>query len=105
MEVWPQTQAGISVVVDDVISAAAVSRGSFYKHFASLEEALDAIGRLLADEMTIGLMPVYDMLSDPCNAPQRVSNCSSGERHLIPSGRALSRGATISSAILNYSRT
>ncbi len=65
MELWPQTQTGVSVVIDDVIKAAAVSRGSFYKHFASLEEALDAIGRHLADEMTIGLMPVYDTLPDP----------------------------------------
>lgn len=65
METWPQTQTGVSVVIDDVIRVAAVSRGSFYKHFASLEEALDTIGRDLADEMTIGLMPVYDTLSDP----------------------------------------
>ena len=53
------------MVIDDVVKTAAVSRGSFYKHFTSLEEALDAIGRDLADEMTIGLMPVYDVLSDP----------------------------------------
>ena len=55
----------MSVVIDDVVTAAAVSRGSFYRHFASLEEGLDAIGRELADEMTIGIMPVYDMLSNP----------------------------------------
>ncbi len=67
MELWPQTQTGISVVIDDVVRAAAVSRGSFYKHFASLEEALDSIGRHLADEMTIGLMPVYDSLADPAH--------------------------------------
>ena len=65
MELWPRTQSGIGVVIDDVVTAAAVSRGSFYKHFSSLEEALDTIGRDLADEMTIGIMPVYDGLSDP----------------------------------------
>ncbi len=65
MELWPRTQSGVSVVIDDVVAAAAVSRGSFYRHFASLEESLDTIGRELADEMTIGLMPVYDKLSNP----------------------------------------
>ena len=65
MELWPQTQSGISVVIDDIVAAAAVSRGSFYRHFASLEEGLDTIGRELADEMTIGIMPVYDKLSNP----------------------------------------
>ena len=65
MELWPQAQSGISVSIDDVVKGAAVSRGSFYKHFSSLEEALDTIGQDLADEMTIGIMPVYDKLSDP----------------------------------------
>ncbi len=65
MELWPQTQSGVTVVIDDVVAAASVSRGSFYRHFASLEEGLDTIGRELADEMTIGLMPVYDTLSNP----------------------------------------
>ena len=65
MELWPRTELGVSVVIDDVVNAAAVSRGSFYKHFASLEEALDTIGRDLADEMTTGIMPVYDTLSHP----------------------------------------
>ena len=65
MELWPSTQSGVSVVIDDVVKAASASRGSFYKHFASLEEALDAIGRHLADEMTVGLMPVYDTLPNP----------------------------------------
>ena len=65
IELWPKTQSGISVVVDDVVNAAAVSRGTFYKYFSSLEEALDTIGCELADEMTAGIMPVYDGLSDP----------------------------------------
>ena len=52
-------------VVDDVMRAAGVSRGTFYKYFTSLEEALDMIGRELADEMTVGLLPVYEILTDP----------------------------------------
>ena len=52
-------------VIDDVLNAADVSRGTFYNHFASLEEALDIVGRELADEMTVGLMPVYNVLPEP----------------------------------------
>lgn len=52
-------------VIDDVLKAAEVSRGTFYNHFTSLEEALDIVGREFADEMTVGLMPVYDVLLDP----------------------------------------
>lgn len=52
-------------VIDDVIKAADVSRGTFYKYFASLEGALDVIGRELADEMTVDLLPVYGVLAEP----------------------------------------
>ena len=65
MELWPSRDGRGGVVIDDVIKAAEVSRGTFYKYFASLEEALDAIGRQQADEMTVGIMPVYDGLADP----------------------------------------
>ena len=62
MELWPRTQSGVNIVTDDVVAAAAVSRGSFYRYFVSLEEALDSIGRELADEITAGIMPVDDKL-------------------------------------------
>ncbi len=65
MELWPDRGERGGVVIDDVIKAAAVSRGTFYKYFASLDEALDAIGRQHADEMTVGIMPVYDGLTSP----------------------------------------
>jgi AcrR family transcriptional regulator len=60
----------LSTTIEDVIKAADVSRGTFYKHFSSLEEALTAVGREATDQMTVGILPVYDVLEDPV---QRVS--------------------------------
>jgi AcrR family transcriptional regulator len=60
----------LSTTIEDVIRAAEVSRGTFYKHFSSLEEALTAVGREATDQMTLGILPVYDVLDDPV---QRVS--------------------------------
>lgn len=51
--------------VDDVLRAADLSRGTFYKYFTSMQQALDALGQQLADEMTVGVMPVYDELQHP----------------------------------------
>ena len=52
-------------VIDDVVRHAEVSRGTFYKHFASLEEAVAELGSELAGEMTVGIAAVYDVLDDP----------------------------------------
>ena len=65
MRVCSNHEARGSVVIDDVVKAADVSRGTFYKYFVSFDEALDAIGRELADEMTRGMMPVYDAMQEP----------------------------------------
>ena len=51
--------------VDDVLRITGLSRGTFYKYFTSMQQALDALGELLADEMTTGLMPVYDEIEPP----------------------------------------
>ena len=52
-------------VIDDVIKHAAVSRGTFYNHFTSFEQAVSELGLQLADEMTQGILSVYDVLDDP----------------------------------------
>ena len=39
-----------SAIAEDVMRAAGVSRGTFYKYFNSVEEAADAVGQRLADE-------------------------------------------------------
>lgn len=57
----------ISPSIELVVRQADVSRGTFYKHFATLDEALVAAAQLLTDEMTIGMFPVYDVVDDPVN--------------------------------------
>jgi AcrR family transcriptional regulator len=52
-------------VIDDVIRAANVSRGTFYKHFESLEQALAELGAQLADETVEGLRVMYEEVDDP----------------------------------------
>lgn len=65
MKVYSQAGFDGSPVIDDVINAAKVSRGTFYKYFASLDQAVSELGLELADEMTAGILSVYDVLDDP----------------------------------------
>lgn len=51
--------------IELIVKEAEVSRGTFYKHFSTLDEALVAVATLLTDEMTIGILPVYDVVQDP----------------------------------------
>ena len=60
-------RAHISPSIELVVRQADVSRGTFYKHFATLDEALVAAAQLLTDEMTIGMFPVYDVVDEPVN--------------------------------------
>ncbi|MFM0341853.1 TetR/AcrR family transcriptional regulator [Paraburkholderia fungorum] len=69
MEVFAERK-NLSASIEDVVKAADISRGTFYKHFASLEEALTAVGHEATDRMTLDILPVYDVLTDPL---QRVS--------------------------------
>ena len=54
-----------STVIEDVVRHAKVSRGTFYKYFETLDDAVIEIASELADEMTVGIAPVYDVLEDP----------------------------------------
>lgn len=54
-----------STVIEDVVRHANVSRGTFYKYFETLDEAVIEIAFELAEEMTAGIAPVYDVLEDP----------------------------------------
>ncbi|RZT36852.1 TetR/AcrR family transcriptional regulator [Cupriavidus agavae] len=59
--------AKISTSIEDVAREAEISRGTFYKHFTSLDEALIAVGREVTDQMTQDMLPIYDVVSDPVN--------------------------------------
>lgn len=52
-------------VIDDVVENSGASRGTFYKHFNSLEEAVSELGATLAEEMTRDVLHFFDGLSDP----------------------------------------
>jgi AcrR family transcriptional regulator len=52
-------------VIDDVIRAAGVSRGTFYRYFDSVEEAVAELGGKLADELAEAYDSALDGLPDP----------------------------------------
>jgi AcrR family transcriptional regulator len=61
MDVYSQSTGGRRPVIDDVIRAADVSRGTFYKYFDTLDEVLTEIGHSAASEMLLS----YDRLFGP----------------------------------------
>ena len=56
---------GRTPVIDDVVKAAGVSRGAFYRHFRSVEEAQQALSQAQSDQMTREALAVYDLLKEP----------------------------------------
>jgi len=65
MEVCGQVGHGERAVIDDVIRAADVSRGTFYKYFASLNEARRALGQHLTNELVESVGPMFVNVTDP----------------------------------------
>lgn len=65
MKVYSRVGFDGSAVIEDVVKEAGVSRGTFYKYFESLEQAVAELGLQLALEMTEGILSVYDVLDDP----------------------------------------
>ena len=52
-------------VIDDFIQAAGVARGTFYNHFASTEELLDAASRMLEDNVMRWTLAAVGEINDP----------------------------------------
>lgn len=52
-------------VIEDVVREAQIARGTFYKHFDSLDEALVAAGAEANDRMIADLLPLYEFLVPP----------------------------------------
>ncbi|WP_442875259.1 TetR/AcrR family transcriptional regulator [Cupriavidus sp. P-10] len=57
--------ANLTVSIEDVVKAAGIARGTFYKHFASMDEALLAMGREVRDQFTVAILPAYNVLTHP----------------------------------------
>lgn len=61
MEVCGDTNRRSAAVIDGVVRAAGVSRGAFYWHFDSLDEAIEILGRRLAYEISA---ETFDLFHD-----------------------------------------
>lgn len=65
MDVCGRVGPGQQAVIDDVIRAADVSRGTFYKYFASLDEARRALGQHLTNELVDSVGAMFAEVADP----------------------------------------
>jgi AcrR family transcriptional regulator len=65
LEVCSGRTTGGAPVIDDIIRHADVARGTFYKHFDSLEQAMTELAVQLGEEMAESVLAVYDVLDDP----------------------------------------
>ncbi|QUT07181.1 TetR/AcrR family transcriptional regulator [Sphingobium phenoxybenzoativorans] len=65
LAVYPGEDPSAPAVIDDVIRHAGVSRGSFYKYFRSLEEAVAELGSKFADELAEAYSSMYANVDDP----------------------------------------
>jgi AcrR family transcriptional regulator len=52
-------------VIEDVVREAGISRGAFYKHFDSLDQALVAAGSQAHEQMMQDILPLYGFLKEP----------------------------------------
>jgi AcrR family transcriptional regulator len=65
MEVCANTNRRGAAVIDDVVKAAGVSRGAFYWYFDSLDEAIEMLGRRMADEISAETYTLFREEPDP----------------------------------------
>lgn len=62
---YPGSDPRTPAVIEDVIRDAQVSRGTFYKYFDSLEQAVEELASKLADELAASYATIYAGLTDP----------------------------------------
>jgi AcrR family transcriptional regulator len=51
--------------IDEIIVAAEISRGAFYRYFNSSAEAIESVGIKLINELADAIIGLYDTLTDP----------------------------------------
>jgi AcrR family transcriptional regulator len=65
MEVCADTNRRGTAVIDDVVRAAGVSRGAFYWYFDTLDEAIETLGRRMADEISAETFSLFRTQPNP----------------------------------------
>ena len=65
MEVCADTNRRGTAVIDDVVRAAGVSRGAFYWYFDTLDEAIETLGRRMADEISAETSSLFRTQPNP----------------------------------------
>ena len=65
LRAYPRGDPRTPTVIDDVIRDAQVSRGTFYKYFDSLEQAVEEVAGRLADELAEAYAAIYAGMTDP----------------------------------------
>lgn len=65
LELYQPGRDSTALVIDDVIRAAGVSRGTFYKYFPSIEHAVDELGEGLANGMMADFRALFASETDP----------------------------------------
>jgi AcrR family transcriptional regulator len=65
LSVYPGKDPRTPAVIDDVIRHAGVSRGTFYKYFNSLEQAVEELAGRLGDELASSYATLYAGVTDP----------------------------------------
>jgi len=65
LDLYQPGQGSGSLVIDDVIRAAEVSRGSFYKYFDSLDAAVNELGERMTADLIADFRRLFDDVADP----------------------------------------
>jgi len=65
LSTYPTKSLNSRTVINDVIKTAGVSRGTFYKYFDSIEDAVGELASTLADELAESYTAVYESVTDP----------------------------------------
>lgn len=65
LQLYQPGRDNTALVIDDVIRAAGVSRGTFYKYFTSIEQAVDELGESLANGMIADFRALFAAETDP----------------------------------------
>jgi AcrR family transcriptional regulator len=68
LDIYLPHERGGAAVIDDVVAKAGVSRGTFYKYFDSLDEAVTALGQEMAAEMLRAFETMFGSNANPAIA-------------------------------------